>query len=281
MNARTIVLIGAVAILGIGAIMIISSMFGQQAPARTTDVAVARQVIEPYTIITQDMLSSENDVYERDAEARGAWPVESALGLMTTDKIMPGNWVTGLNAKPVKDVRFADDLGLEIVTFQAGIDKAVGGELRPGHIVNLYGTGRTREGDPFTRLVEPQVWVVEVSASGQQVSSETPIPDPETGELVIEGGDRNRAASTITVAVRPEQAYNIVNALGAEGLSPWVTLAASQTASSLLATPVTLPSPSPTFGLPPDIAATATAIAEQLRNTPVPSGPRTGGGGMP
>jgi len=278
MNARSIVLIGAVAILGIGAIMMLSSLFGQQAPPRTTQVAVARDVIEPYTIITQDMLGVSADVYLRDANEKGAWTGANAVGLMSTGRIAPGQWVTAQNAKPVEQVRFTDDFGLEVLSFQAGIDRTVGGELRAGHLVNLYGSGRTREGEPFTRLIESQVWVVRVSAAGQPVTNETPMPQ-DTGELVVLGGDRNRAASVITVAVRPDQALNIVNALGAENLSPWVTLAANQTAASLLATPVPPPTASPTWGLPPDIAATATYIARQLAPTQPPVRIDTGGGG--
>jgi hypothetical protein len=274
-----LVLIAAVAILGIGAIMIISQLLQPSAPPRQTQVAVARQMIEPYTIITQDMLAASESVRQSDAESRGAWPVDTAVGIMTTDRIAPGQWVTTLNARPVKDVRFAEDLGLEVVTFQAGLDRTVGGELRPGHLVNVYGNGRSREGEPFTRLIEDQVWVVAVSAAGQPVTNETAVPG-EDGELQIEGGDRNRGASLITVAVTPDEAFNIINSIGSEGLNPWVTLAASQTASGVMATPVPSPMPSATWGLPPDIAATATALANALAS-PVPRPPITGGGGNP
>lgn len=277
MNARSLVLIGAVAILGIGAIMMLSTMFSQQAPPSTTQVAIAQQVIEPYTIITQDMIGASGEVYEREAKLKGGWPVVFAVGKMSTDRIVPNEWITAQNARDVEDVRFTDDLGLEVMSFQAGIDRTVGGELRAGHLINLYGNGRTREGEPFTRLIESQIWVVRVSAAGQAVTNETPVPDIDTGELVVSGGDRNRAASVITVAVRPEQAHNIVNSLGAENLSPWITLAASQTAASLRATPV--PAATATFGLPPDIAATATALARAILATPQGRLGDTGGGG--
>jgi hypothetical protein len=176
-------------------------------------------------------------------------------------------------------VRFTEDLGLEVLSIQAGLDRSVGGNLRPGHIVNLYGNGRTKEGDPFTRLIESQVWVVGVSAAGQEVSNATPVINQDTGELTYTGGDQDRSASVIIVAVRPDQALNIVNAIGAENLSPYVTLAASQTAASALATPVPAATASPTFGLPDWIRLTATALAEQIRLTPPPKGPITGGGG--
>jgi hypothetical protein len=278
MNARSIVLIGAVAILGIGAIMMLGSLFSPKAPAKTTQVAVAQTLIEPYTIITQDMIGTSANVYQRDAEAKGAWPVVAAVGLMTTDRIAPGTWITTLNARSVEDVRFTEDLGLEVLSFSAGVDRTVGGDLRAGHIINLYGNGRTKEGDPFTRLIESQIWVVKVSAAGQAVTNETAVPDPVTGELTVTGGDRNRSASLITVAVRPEQAQNIVNALGAENLNPWVTLAASQTAAALVATPVPAVA-TPTFGLPLDISLTATALALQIQLTSAPRAPVTGGGG--
>jgi hypothetical protein len=279
MNARSLVLIGAVAILGIGAIMMLSSMFGGQAPPNTTQVAVALQLIEPYTIITQEMIGASEDVYERDAEEKGGWPVTFAVGKMSTDRISPGVWITADNAKPVEDVRFTQDLGLEVLSIQAALDRSVGGKLRPGHMVNLYGNGRTKQGDPFTRLIESQVWVVAVSASGQAVSNATPVVNLETGELTTTGGEEDRSASVITIAVRPDQALNIVNAIGAENLAPYVTLAASQTAASALATPVPEATASPTFGLPDWIKLTATALASQIALTPPPRGPVTGGGG--
>ena len=64
------------------------------------------------------------------------------------------------------------------------------------------------------------------------------------------------------------------SALGAQGLAPYVTLAANQNVELALATPA----PAATTGLDPNIAATLTAIANKMKVTQVPIPPRSGGG---
>lgn len=280
MNARTIALIAAVAIMGIGAIMIVQGMLGGGEPPQRTRVAYASQQIEPYTVITQDMIQISDNIRQRDAAEIAAYPFNAVVGKMTTAQINPGDTITAGNALPIEEVRYVRDLGLEVVTFAAGVDRTVGGRLRAGHVVNLYGFGQDDEGVPFTRLIEPQLWVVEVTAGGQPVSDATPEVDQDTGEVVIPSDARQRNASLVTVAVEPERAYNIINSLGAERLSAWVTLSANQQALRALATPVPV-QPTPTFGLDPNLAQTATALWESLQPTAPPPPPRTGDRGTP
>jgi hypothetical protein len=276
MNARTIALIGLVAIMGIGLIMLIGDLFKPKAQPVRMSPAYAAVQIEPYTVITQDMIRSGESISAREAVDAGAYPVESVVGLMTTAQISPGDQLTGGNARPVEEVRFVEELGLEVVSFQAGVDRTVGGKLRKGHIVNLYGYGRGEDNEPFTTLIEPQLWVVDVSASGRPVTSSTPEIDPITGEFKSSGGVGDQPASLITVAAEPAKIYHIVDALGAKSLSPWITLAANQMASSAIATPSIA---TPTVGLPPDLALTATALWKQLQATQPPPPPRLGDGG--
>jgi hypothetical protein len=277
MNARTIALIAAVAIMGIGAIMILGDMFSSDAPPSRTQVAFAAQQIDPYTVITQDMIRISEPIRQRDAAEVAAYPFDAVVGKMSTDQVKPGDMITAGNAKPIEDVRYVQDLGLEIVTFTAGVDRTVGGKLRPGHIVNLYGFGRDEDSTPFTKLIEPQLWVVAVSSAGEAVSEATPEVNPETGEYEP-GTGRERTASMITVAVEPERAYNLIDALGAQKLSAWVTLSANQQALGALATPVPA-EPTPTYGLPEDLSLTATALWLQLQATVPPPPPKTGDGG--
>lgn len=279
MNSRTIVLILAVALLGVGLIMTLAELFSDP-PAQPTMVpAVAAVQIEPYTVITQDMIKSGEEVRERDAFDRGLYPADAVVGLMTADLISPGTLISGVNAKPVDEVRFVEDLGMEIVSFQASVDRMVGGQLRPGHIINLYGFGKdqkTRE--EFTILIEPRLWVVDVTANGRPVENATPRPDPRTGEYSEEVGRQTNAGTMITIAVEPERAFRVIDALGAKGLSAWVTLAADQTVDiGGLATAV--PPPIDTPGLPPDLALTATALWEAINATPAAPLPQTGFGG--
>lgn len=279
MNARTIVLIAALALLGFGLVLVVSDMFGEPPQERSLTPAVAAVQIAPYTVISQDMIRTDTPVNERDAYDQGLYPFDSVVGLMSASPIQIGDQLTTVNAKPVEEVRFAPDFDKEIVTFQAQVDRAVGGQLRPGHLINIYGNGRDAEArTDFTELVQPYVTVVKVSASGRAYTNATPRADPETGEYVVEGGDRDQAVNLITVAVPPDQAFKIINAFGARGLDPWVTLAANQTAGLAVATPAT-PAPPPTAGVSPELGPTLTALWNAINATPAAAPPRTGFGG--
>ncbi|MEO8082712.1 MAG: SAF domain-containing protein [Ardenticatenales bacterium] len=275
MNVRSIALIAGVGILGIGLLMTISSMFNKPQVAAPVNVAVAAASIEPYTIVTQDMLKSTT-LTPTQARDRGAYPVDFVPGKMSTARIAPGDVITTKNALPPEEVRYVKDLNLEIVSFSAGPDKLVGGKLRPGHIVNIYGAGRDDKNRQFTVLIEPRVWVVGVSAGGGPVSQATLQPDPITGEIKKSGPDRERTATLVTVAVPPDKAFHIIDALGAQKLDPWLTLAANQTPGQLYATPVA--AATATNGLPYDLSLTATALSFILQSTPPPPLPHTGGG---
>ena len=277
MNSRTLILVAAVALLGVGLMLTLADLMRPKATEPRVPVAVANQIIEPYQIITQDMISSGGELRAREAKERSAYPVDAVVGTMSTDRIRPGDLISAANALPPEDVRFTNDLNLEVLTFESGVDRLVGGQLRPGHIINLYGTGRDVEGDDYSVLIADRLWVVKVTAGGAPVSAATPVPDLGNGAIVYEGDrTRDRPGTLITVAVPPQTAAKIIDQLGAKGLRPYVTLAANQSAEA-----GAFASPAPatnTPGLPPDLALTATALYDALRSTPVPVGPRTGGG---
>ncbi len=278
MNTRTVVLIGAVALLGVGLLLTLAD-FLQPAPAAPRVIpAVAAKGIEPYTVITQDMVAAGDPMRAQDAREQGVWVFEDVIGKMTTAQIGPGSKLTGVNAKPIDEVRFVEDLGLEIVSFQAGTDRVVGGQLRPGHIINLYGFSVGADEETYTVLIEPRLWVVNVTSGGAPVTDATPRPNLSSGEYEEVGGGRDRPANLITVAVPPEKAVKIIDALGAQRLNPWVTLAANQTVASAI---METPAPPPTAGLPEDLAGTATALWEKINQTPVPPPPSTGYGVAP
>ncbi len=236
MNTRTVGLVGSAALLALGLVLTVASLRAEPVKEPIIKVAVAAQQIPPYSVVTQDVLKA-HEMTMREARSRGAYPMEATVGLMATTLVTPGETLTGVNAKPVEEVRFVKDLGLEIVSFQVSVDRVVGGKVRPGHLINLYGTGLGEDREPFTVLVEPRIWVVGVSSAGQPVTNATPRPDVRTGELVYVGGDRDRPSTLITVAVPPEKAVNIIHQVGSVHLVPYVTLAASGTAQ-MPATPV-------------------------------------------
>jgi hypothetical protein len=278
MNVRTLVLIGAIVLVGIGAIMMLGEFFQPAAPAATMVPAVARTQIQPYTIVTQDMVASGPTVTERTGRTSGAWSLENVVGKMSTGLIAPGTSLTAQNVLPVEQVRYTADPSLEVVSLNASVDKMVAGKIKPGSLVNIYGFGRELgTNQPYTEMVQDYVWVVAVTAGGTNVTNATVVPDPRTG-VVSRTGDEDRPATTLTVAVEPEIAFKLIDKFGAQGLVPWVTLAADLSVGA--APPATpLPAATATPGLPIDLALTATALYEAISATDVPSGPPTGGGG--
>lgn len=228
MNTRHVGIVGAAVLLGLGLVLTVMELGAEPAHEPVMSVAVAAKTISPYTVITQDMIQWGRDLPVREARGEGAYPMHAVIGLMSVDVIAPGTMITGVNAKPVEDVRFAQDMGLEIVSFQVTVDRVVGGEVRPGHLINLYGTGR-EDKDPFTILVEPRLWVVQVSSGGRPVTQATPQPDAITGELEYVGAERDIPSTLITVAVPPKKAVHIIHDIGSRHLNPYVTLAANST----------------------------------------------------
>ncbi len=274
MNSRTIILVLAVGLLGIGLVLTLAEIFSEPPVEQRVETAVAKVPIDPYTVITRDMVGVGEEIRARDARDQAVYPIESVYGKMSTASIAPGDIFTASNARNVEDVRFVKDLNLEIVSFAAGIDQLVGGQIRPGHVINLYGTGRDENQEEFTVMIEPRLWVVGVQAGGGPVGESTALVNVETGELELTAGSRERPASLITVAVPPAKAFHIIDAIAARSLQPYVTLAANQTVDATFATPV------PTqVGLPPDLALTATALSLQIQSTQPPPPPPTGGGG--
>jgi hypothetical protein len=276
MNARTMVLVGAMLLLGVGLGITLLEILTPPPTGPRVTVAMAAEQIEPYTVITEDMVNTGPEVPAAEARDGASWRVEQVVGKMTTDLIVPGDVFTAVNARPIEEVRFTDELGLEIVSFQAAVDQLVGGRLRPGHVINLYGTGDDEENRPFTTLVEPRLWVVGVSSGGRPSAAETPELDPETGEVAYRGD--GRPTTLVTVAVEPDKAVHIIDALSARGLTPYVTLAASGDGMIAMATVPPTIGPPTAASLPPDIAGTATALAGFLRATPMPTVPKDGFG---
>ena len=232
MNARRALLLAAALLLSTGLMLTLKELFRPAPDLPRQSVAVAAAAIEPYTILSLEMVRVGEPLPAAEAQARGAWPAEAVLGKMSTQRIAPGSLLTGVNLKPIETVRFVDEMGLEVVSFAAGVDRLVGGQLRPGHLINLYGYGRDGQtGQDYTRLIEPRLWVVDVSAAGgQAVDLATPRPGLRgEGYSELREG-RDRPGTMVTIAVEPERAYRIIDALGAQGLSAWVTLAATELA---------------------------------------------------
>jgi hypothetical protein len=248
MDTRTLALSAAVVLTGLGLLLTFSEIFRPPPAPPTAVLATARGQIAPYTFVTQDMVAVGDTVPAGLAKQRGAWTVNDAVGKMSTALIAPGDTLTTGNVLPVEMMRYVEDMGLEIVSFQAAIDKAVAGRIRSGSLINLYGYGRDALNQPVTKLVQGRMWVVAVTAAGAALASATLVPDSVTGELDTRDSER-RPGATLTVAVAPSISYKVIDALGAQGLNAWVTLAANNLVT--LPEAIAAATPAPTRGAMP------------------------------
>lgn len=274
MNARTAMLAFAVVLIGVGGIMTLKDLLSPTPPPPKVMVARAVQQIEPYTVVTQDMIQTEQ-MSARTARDSNAWKVEQVAGMMATDLLAPGDVMTAGNVQPIEQYRGWKDLGMELVSFTSSVDRLVAGQLRPGMLINIYGFNRGRPDETFTKLIEENVRVVRVlQGSGRAAGQGTPVADWQDNQVTY-GDDKGRSGTLLTVALPPERAFNLIDALGAQALQPYVTMAGNRTVSAL-ATPRYLETPEQ--AAPIDWAATMTAIAI-ISNATELSPPITGGGG--
>lgn len=272
MHARTWMFRLAIAIFAVGAVWTVLRFGGAPPPVRTMTVAVAQRAVEPYTVLTSDMIAAGPSLTEVEARSRGAFPLDAASGLMSTERLAPGDLITTARALPPADVRFIQDLRLEVVSFAAGLDRLVGGRVRPGHRINIYGTGRDRESRTVTELIERAALVVQVSAAGQAVADVFVAPDPDSGHTQRAPGVRERGVTMVTVALAPPRVLHLIDALSARKLEPWVTLAAAGVPAPTAA--AGLPTPQPVLEGSPEFRATVVT-------TPVAMPSLGGGGGTP
>jgi hypothetical protein len=153
-----------------------------------------------------------------EAEWRQVWTVDAAIGKVTTQMVAQGTVLSSANSLEGESTgggRQHD--ALEVVSFEAIVDERLGGPLRPGAFVALYGFGAGEGRRPIMQLIQDRLWVVDV----QPVAGAPPQP-----------------TITVTVAAAPDDAPRIIETLGTGGLHAWLTVA---TAIGATATPAVSP----------------------------------------
>ena len=285
----------------LGVIGIIASWPRPVPPKEPKQVALATRNIPTYTQITQDMVEprwlfewtdprgrtryfwrktlaevkTEKDLTDEVArgdaqevskdQATNAVLYSDVIDRMTTRDVSRGAVVSDLSALTVEQVRYVADLNKEIISFPARFDEIVGGQIKPGHRVNVYAfrgelsSGETRR-PAEVKLIASNVPVVDVrTRTGDESARLLPTP---TGSAARSSGlfggggsdsSRRDPGSVVTVAVEPELAALIVDVLGAQGFEAWVSLAGNR---AIQVTPTPVPTGTP------DAAATATAAAQ-------------------
>jgi hypothetical protein len=249
----------------------------QKGPAVQATVAVlsARENIEPYTFISASQVSTTT---VPSSVAGSYYSASDRLdGYMATTLIKKGSGLTRANAQLPEEFRFWGDMGLEVGSFKAAFSEMVGGQVRPGHRINVYAYRKTDEdennGDLV--LVASNILVVgvrtetgEEATAGQVVAVKTPTPGSSSAPLSfgslggsgLGGIGGAQPASVIVFAAEPRVAQGIIAFLGSRNYSAWVTLAPQPAA---IVTPLPVPTmrrPSPTpqpTSVPPTQGATS------------------------
>jgi len=250
----------------------------QKGPAVQGAVVVlaAKENIEPYTLITSNQVSTTT---VPSSLAGGYYSASDKMdGFMATTLIKKGSGLTRANAQLPEDFRFWGDMGLEIGSFRAVFSELVGGQVRPGHRINVYAyrKGDEDEDNGDLVLVASNILVVgvrtetgEEATAGEAVAAGTPTPSSGAGPLSFGslGGGASlggmggaQPASVVVFAAEPRVTQAIIAFLGSRNYSAWVTLA-PQPAAIVTPLPVpTLRKPAPTpqpTSVPPTQGATS------------------------
>lgn len=184
------------------------------------EVIVAAEDIDTYTVLDEGMVERRTLLTTQAADAYAT----TTTPLMTTRPIRKGEPIRRANALPLDT--FRPGFPQEVISFPATVDKIVSGQVLPGHKINIYGY-RPEQGERPGELilVAPKVWVVDVR-TGQGEESKAAGARAGGSEGLLTGLGLTRApASIVTVASNRQIVMAIIEALGRNGLSAWVTLA--------------------------------------------------------
>ena len=223
----------AVVLVLVGAFFLVDplAIFSSPVEIPTHTFLRAGQDVDTYSILTADMIEK----CQQSAEGVECTPAELDENsvFITRKAIVQGEELD----RDAYTVVGGDDgwrpgrMDLEVISFRAEIDKILGGTLRPGHKINIYGfrTDSEEDGLPRTTLIADHVWVVDArtSTGGEVEARAAEEGDGGTGGLFGAGGLAQAGsgpASIVTVAVEPEIALQIIEALGAQQYQAWVTL---------------------------------------------------------
>jgi len=184
------------------------------------EVIVAAEDIDTYTVIDEGLVERRTLLATQAADAYAT----TTTPLMTTRPIHKGETIRRANALPLDT--FRPGFPQEVISFPATVDKMVSGQVLPGHKINIYGY-RSEQGERPGELilVAPKVWVVDVrTAQGEESKAASARAGGSTDPLTGLGVTR-APASIVTVASNRQIVMAIIEALGRNGLSAWVTLA--------------------------------------------------------
>jgi hypothetical protein len=226
----------------VGLFISLRDVFVQAPPPPQVAVLAAAQDIDTYQVITLDMVTevtrtqvpgtyTYNDVWNTDIAATAEM---TKVVLFTTRPVKQGETLLRANnVLPIEEARYAP-LRFEVASFPVDINETVGGQIKPGHRINIYGyiAEQPEHPAPPVQLIAELVWVVDVRTAQADIVAPTPAPatTPQAPAgafgINIGGGTvtTREPEAMITVAADPETIWRILEALGAQGFKAWVTL---------------------------------------------------------
>jgi len=186
----------------------------------TAEIVSPAMTIPAGQLITRDMLTSKTVPRPLLGEDIYTTPEELA-GRVALVPLRPGMAVYRQFAVPPEEYRLIEDPSLEVVSFPVEPHRAVGGQVQPGHRVDIWRLSK-EEG---ARLLVEGALVVDVRAGSGQPYARQPqaVPGkPDTSSSSSSGV----ALQIITIAASREVVQAILGLLAEKGNTElWVSLA--------------------------------------------------------
>ena len=239
MSRKALLVIAAISII----IAIGAGLYAQHSFERLVTVAefpVAARDIPPYTLITSDMIEvkelprslAKENIYVRPADLQGK---------LTTLRIPAGAIIYHPFAVPPAQFRYVDDPQQTIISFPVEPEKAVGGQVKIGHRIDIWrianSAGGQAESPAYairvhgaeTERLATGVLVVDVRSDKGERAGVTASGGPNTR---VENADTRQEKTVpltiLTVAVSPDEAEALTRLMGelSGKYDLWVSLSA-------------------------------------------------------
>jgi len=233
-SRRTILFV----IAGILVVVVLATNFlpgggAKPTPTPTTvPVVVAKHDIPPYTLLRVEDVRTAQIPANKVVVEEVFSGLREVAGLMTTTEIRAGNAIERSNVLVPDPSWLKGDM--RIFSFYVSTARVLGGQLRPGHRIDLLVTrGKTDKRPAESRWLAYNLWVVGVhQASGAEVGRPTvavynPTPTlrgERAGSELLPVNPRSAqgASNLVVVAADRETARIIGDYLGAQQYDAWV-----------------------------------------------------------
>jgi Flp pilus assembly protein CpaB len=187
----------------------------------TAEIVSPAVTIPAGQLITRDMLTSKTVPRPLLKEDIYITPEELA-GHVALVPLRPGMAVYRQFAVPPEEYRLVEDSSLEVVSFPVEPHRAVGGQVQPGHRVDIWRLSR-EEG---ARLLVEGALVVDVRAGSGQPYARQPQAVPGKPDTDSSSSSSGTALQIITVAASREVVRAILGLVAEKGNAElWVSLA--------------------------------------------------------